>query len=545
MTMNTLWMEKATRSVEDLPVPVCGSGVCTQPGSSLVPSQAGLTKTVMTPEGDKRPAAGSQPAPATPCQPPAQQQLDTAQSEADAWITLEELSRQLNVSTKTLCRWRRYGLIGDRVVLAGRTRLAYRRSMVERFIQQNRERVQRASQFSQLRPEEKESILALAQQIVRQGASLGELVRQLAAATGRSPETLRLLIKRSAERYPEFRSFYSSSEPVGKSLKQEIFERYCRGESVESLAKTYGCSRMTVYRAITQMRLERIMELPLEYVGGEEFGRIRSESQEQQILGPTPPGETTGRKVRCPPDIPPYLASLYETPLLTRQQERHLFRKMNYLKYKAAKLREKLDPRHPDPELMDQIEQLYDQAVAVKNEIIRANLRLVVSIAKQRLGGTGDFFDLVSDGNMSLIRAVEKFDYTRGYKFSTYATWAIVKNFARSIPNELRHQERFRTSAEEVFQTTPDQRSNPYEQQSLRDLRQSQIARIFDRLDEREQQVIRARYGLGPDQQPRTLREVGQLLGVTKERVRQLETRAIHKLRQAAKEERLDFFGIN
>jgi RNA polymerase primary sigma factor/RNA polymerase sigma factor len=218
---------------------------------------------------------------------------------------------------------------------------------------------------------------------------------------------------------------------------------------------------------------------------------------------------------------------------------------MNYLKYKAAKLREKLDPRHPDPELMDQIEQMYDQAVAVKNEIIRANLRLVVSIAKRRLRGSGDFFDLVSDGNMSLMRAVEKFDYTRGYKFSTYATWAIVKNFARSIPNELRHQERFRTSAEEIFLTTPDQRSNPYEQQSLRDLRQSQIARIFDRLDQREQEVIRARFGLGPDQQPRTLREVGQLLGVTKERVRQLETRAIHKLRQAAKEERLDFFGIN
>ncbi|HPP53635.1 MAG TPA: sigma-70 family RNA polymerase sigma factor, partial [Thermoguttaceae bacterium] len=121
----------------------------------------------------------------------------------------------------------------------------------------------------------------------------------------------------------------------------------------------------------------------------------------------------------------------------------------------------------------------------------------------------------------------------------------IVKNFARSIPNELRRQERFRTSAEEIFSTAPDQRSNLYEQQSLQHLRQSQIARIFDRLDEREQQVIRARFGLGPGQRPRTLREVGQLLGVTKERVRQLETRAIHKLRQAAQEEHLDFFGIN
>jgi len=465
--------------------------------------------------------------------------------EEDPWISLEDLSRDLNVSTKTLCRWRRYGLVGSRVELEGRVRWAFRRSTVQRFIQQNKQRVERAAQFSQLTPEEKDSILTEARQIAQQGASLAEMVRRLSDRTGRSPETIRLLLKRSADRYPEFRGFSGVSEGVGKPLKREIFERYCRGESVESLAKAYRCSRTTIYRAIMQIRVEKILQLPLDYVGSEEFARIRTESQERAVLGPTPPGETTARKVRCPPDIPPYLASLYETPLLTQQQERHLFRKMNYLKYKAAKLREQLDPRHPDAALMDQIEQLYDQAVAVKNEIIRANLRLVVSIAKRRLRGSGDFFDLVSDGNMSLIRAVEKFDYTRGYKFSTYATWAIVKNFARSIPNELRHQERFCTSAEEIFLTTPDQRSNPYEQQSLRDLRQSQIARIFDRLDQREQEVIRARFGLGPDQQPRTLREVGQLLGVTKERVRQLETRAIHKLRQAAQEERLDFFGIN
>ncbi|MCS7304683.1 MAG: sigma-70 family RNA polymerase sigma factor [Thermoguttaceae bacterium] len=545
MTMNTLWLLKPTPSQEELPVAVSAVGVCAPQNPDAQNPSAEAQKVWEEKAPDRADGLEKSLAGESLSEQNSVRSRTAAESEADPWITLEDLSRQLNVSTKTLCRWRRYGLIGSRVVLEGRPRMAYRRSMVERFIEQNRERVQRASQFSQLSSEEKESIIARARQMAQQGQSLGEIVRQLAAATGRSPETIRLLMKRSADRYPEFRTFYGGAEPVGKSVKREIFERYCRGESVEALAKAYGCSRTTVYRAITQMRLERIMELPLEYVGGQEFERIRTEAQEQEILGPTPPAESTVRKMRCPPDIPPYLASLYETPLLTRQQERHLFRKMNYLKYKAAKLREQLDPRHPDPALMDQIEQYYEQAVAVKNEIIRANLRLVVSIAKRRLRGAGDFFDLVSDGNMSLIRAVEKFDYTRGYKFSTYATWAIVKNFARSIPNELRHQERFRTSAEEVFLTTPDQRSNPYEQQSLRDLCQSQIARIFDRLDEREQQVIRARFGLGPDQQPRTLREVGQLLGVTKERVRQLETRAIHKLRQAAKEERLEFFGIN
>ena len=84
--------------------------------------------------------------------------------------------------------------------------------------------------------------------------------------------------------------------------------------------------------------------------------------------------------------MPPYLASLYEVPLLTREQEAHLFRKFNYLKYRAAKLREGLDPARAKSSVMDEIESLYEQVVATKNQIVRANLRLVVSIAKRHVG---------------------------------------------------------------------------------------------------------------------------------------------------------------
>ena len=87
--------------------------------------------------------------------------------------------------------------------------------------------------------------------------------------------------------------------------------------------------------------------------------------------------------------------------------------------------------------IMDQIDELYEGAVLVKNKIVQSNLRLVVSIAKRHVASTDDFFALVSDGNMSLIRAVEKFDYSRGNKFSTYASWAIMKNFARTIPERV------------------------------------------------------------------------------------------------------------
>ena len=174
------------------------------------------------------------------------------------------------------------------------------------------------------------------------------------------------------------------------------------------------------------------------------------ETEDREILAAAAGKRSAGEEAAVPGGMPAYLANLYDVPLLTREQEAHLFRKMNYLKYKAGRLRDTLDVDRPKSRLMGQIEKLYDESVATKNQIIRANLRLVVSIAKRYVGPAGDFFELVSDGNMSLLRAVEKFDVSQGNRFSTYASWAIMKNFARSIPDVLRHRDRFPTSHAEI-----------------------------------------------------------------------------------------------
>ncbi len=278
------------------------------------------------------------------------------------------------------------------------------------------------------------------------------------------------------------------------------------------------------------------MQLPLDYIPNEEFMRVTA-AREMSILMPPPAPAKLPQRVLPPAGLPPYLASLYEVPLLTREQEVHLFRKMNYLKFKASKLVARLDPEHPNLRLQDRIETLYQQSVDVKNEIIRANLRLVVATTKRYLGSARPLFELVSDGNLSLIQAVEKFDYARGFKFSTYATWAIIRNFAGTIPTEQRYHTRFRTGSEELLQTTRDERTNQRAEEAAQAQRECQIARYMGRLDDREKQIIRYRYGLDAGREPMTLREVGNSLGVTKERIRQIQIRAIAKLRQVAEKE--------
>jgi RNA polymerase primary sigma factor len=469
---------------------------------------------------------------------------DSANVAADAAgepvLTVDDLSRQLRVSTKTIARWRRQGLVSRRFVFDGRKRVGFLKSSVDRFVANNRERVRRGSQFSQLSDEERKRIIQRARRLAQAGGCPADVTKRLARLTGRSVETIRYTLKQFDLDHPDLAIFPDNSGPLREETKRKIYQQFRRGESAEALANKFCRTKTSIYRIVAEMRARRIMDLPLDYIPNERFEKVSSEREEREILGPPPPSQEPPRKSRLPSGLPPYLASLYEVPLLTREQEVHLFRKMNYVKYKAKTLRDKLCPSRPKTALMDQIDRLYDEAVATKNEIISANLRLVVSIAKRHVGPTENFFELVSDGNMSLIRAVEKFDFARGNKFSTYASWAIMKNFARTIPDEHRHRDRFRTSHGEMFGTTEDARSDQYEQESAQLQREAHVERILESLDEREQQIIVSRFGLRRGREPRTLKEVGAELGVTKERIRQIEARALSKLRKAAQEEKID-----
>ncbi len=453
--------------------------------------------------------------------------------------TVDQLSKMFNVSTKTISRWRQQGLVSRKIIFdGGRKRVGFLHSSVDHFVKDNREKVKRGERFSQLTDADREDIIDRARRMARGGGCPAEVARRIAEQMKRSVETIRYTIKQFDERNPELAIFPDQTGPLNLEMKERMYADYLSGKSVEGIARRYCRTKTTVYRVVNEMRARAILELPMDFMDSPEFHR---KAADKKILTPLPEPEHTPRRVKPPAGLPRYLASLYETPLLTREQEAHLFRKFNFLKYRASKLRDQMDPTRAKASEMDEIERLYEEAVKVKNHIVQANLRLVVSIAKRHVSANEDFFLLVSDGNMSLIRAVEKFDYTRGNKFSTYASWAIMKNYARTIPDEYKQRDRFRPTAEEMFLATEDDRTDRYSIEAAQKSRLQQVGRILEALDDREQKIIVSRFGLDYSQEPLTLKEVGAELGVTKERIRQIEARALNKLRAAAKDEKIEF----
>ena len=456
-------------------------------------------------------------------------------------LTVDDLSERFKVSTKTVDRWRARGLVGRKMKLGSRKRIVFLKSSVDRFVERNADEVRRSSRFTQLTAHERLKIIDRARELAAQGACLSEISKKLSAEVGRSVETIRYTLKNHDRDYPDAAVFPDARGPLTDEKRREIWHKHQRGTSVAELARQYCRTQSSIHRIINEVRAEKIMDVSLDYIDSEEFHRP---GMEKVILGPAPEVDRKHHKPQIPPGLPAYLASLYELPLLTREEEGYYFRKMNYLKFKASQLREKLDPARPSARLMKEIEELIRESVAVKNFLIRSNLRLVVSIAKRHFKPQANFFEMVSDGNMSLIRAIEKFDYSQGNKFSTYASWAIMKNYARSIPNEMKQLDRYRTGHDELFTQSTDQRENPFQQELNQQSQHTAIMSILGQLDPRERDIILHRFGLNSGSEPETLEKVGTRFGVTKERIRQIESRALAKLKKIAVEEKLEIPGL-
>ncbi|WP_246296200.1 RNA polymerase sigma factor [Streptomyces caniferus] len=284
-----------------------------------------------------------------------------------------------------------------------------------------------------------------------------------------------------------------------------------------------------------------------------------------------------------------YLREIGRIPLLTAAEEVELARRVEAGLFAEEKLTN-------TPDLSSQLAFDLDKLVVLgrmaKRRLIEANLRLVVSVAKRYVGRGLTMLDLVQEGNLGLIRAVEKFDYARGYKFSTYATWWIRQAMSRALADQARTirvpvhvvelinrvvRVQRRMLQERGYEPTPEEvaahldltgervsevlrlaqepvslhapvgeeedvalgdliedgdAASPVESAAFLLLREHLDA-VLSTLGERERKVVQLRYGLA-DGRPRTLEEIGRIFGVTRERIRQIESKTLNKLRDHA-----------
>ncbi|ADI10478.1 RNA polymerase sigma factor [Streptomyces bingchenggensis BCW-1] len=284
-----------------------------------------------------------------------------------------------------------------------------------------------------------------------------------------------------------------------------------------------------------------------------------------------------------------YLREIGRIPLLSAAEEVELARRVEAGLFAEEKLSN-------TPDLDTQLAHDFDQLVVLgrmaKRRLIEANLRLVVSVAKRYVGRGLTMLDLVQEGNLGLIRAVEKFDYARGYKFSTYATWWIRQAMSRALADQARTirvpvhvvelinrvvRVQRRMLQERGYEPTPEEvahhldllpervsevlrlaqepvslhapvgeeddvalgdliedgdAASPVESAAFLLLREH-LEAVLSTLGERERKVVQLRYGLA-DGRPRTLEEIGRIFGVTRERIRQIESKTLNKLRDHA-----------
>ena len=290
------------------------------------------------------------------------------------------------------------------------------------------------------------------------------------------------------------------------------------------IAKRFGRTRSSMYRVVNEVRAKELVRTPVDYIYNAEFD---DPAKEAVIVDEMPAKDDfdSKRVGKTPPkDVPAHMAHLYEWPLLTKEQEQHVFRKMNFLKHQLHKLQEAIDPAKARVQDLMRVEELKDGIRQCRDTLISCNQRLVYAQAKQKLALGEHIDDLVSDGNLSLMRAVEKFDYGRGFKFSTYATWAIMKNFARSIPDAKTHKQRYMTGHDDLFEAKADVRTDEQEVLAQADAARSRVNHLLEHLDARTREVIRMRTGLDGSEEM-TLEQIGQHFGITKERVRQINVR--------------------
>ena len=300
--------------------------------------------------------------------------------------------------------------------------------------------------------------------------------------------------------------------------------------------------------ALDRKLLLRRLEGHVEYV----FHKaLFAKDAENELLGPIPCAPGDEASAGSSEDSGLDLLALGTGRALTQPQEQHLFLRLNYCRMRLMKVLERVGEKRLTMQAARELLRWEYAVLQARSDIVRVNVALVLAMAKRtRITGV-DYADLISEGNLALMRAVDKFDCSRGFKFSTYACRAILKSFSRVASRTSRYRGYFPTEFDPSLEKSDylDSRRRDVEGNCVDELKEILHSNLA-KLNPVEEKVIRARFLLDQDerdairnamlsdrpQKAKTLEQVGEMIGVTKERVRQIQNKALIKLREVLEE---------
>lgn len=289
--------------------------------------------------------------------------------------------------------------------------------------------------------------------------------------------------------------------------------------------------RSPVPRALRQ-QVEALLEENYDYMDSPVFRRKGIEAELFEQEAPPLPLTTWYQPTREDLELD---ASVVGAPqLMSAAEEKLMFLRFNYSKMRLQALQKRIRKEGLNKRLAEEFMFWHRRFEHFREYLVRTNLALVLAMAKRTRLGDVDFAEIVSEGNMALLRAVDKFNVDRGFKFSTYACRAILKAFSRTAQKASRYRSRFPVEFEPDLERSnwTDRKRDIVEEDCIDELKQIVDRNLAD-LSDTEQTVIRRRFNWQEQEdQPLTLEEVGKIIGVTKERVRQIQNKALLKIRQ-------------
>lgn len=282
--------------------------------------------------------------------------------------------------------------------------------------------------------------------------------------------------------------------------------------------------------------LKQILDEPMDYVEDERFPKSNGYKKVFEEAPEIPAPNTSWYHPVMEDLSSNRAAKSVVNVVLTAEQERALFLKFNYARYRVARLQKKIGSKPVTDEQARELVKWYDLSCLLRDQIAQSNLALVLAMAKRIRHSEMDFSELISEGNMALLRSIDKFNVSRGFKFSTYACRAILKAFSRSGMKHSQYRQLFPTDFDPALERSDFSRKKNASHEGDCAAEAGRIVRSNEaELTPVEQQVIQYRFALGcpDDAKQLTLEQVGQIVGLTKERVRQIQNKALEKIRNS------------